>query len=108
MAKKITKPVVKTQEPLAKIEKEDVLSLAKELGYTDIDSMYVIEGWIRIKFSLHGEIFYSMFHKKFSINNYFIDLSKGKKIEWDYKSIQYDTHIEALIVMLYNMLIILK
>jgi len=108
MAKKITKPVVKKQDPVAKIEKEHVLSLAKELGYTDINSMYVIEGWIRTKFSLHGEIFYSMFHKKFSINNYFIDLSKGKKIEWDYKSIQYDSHIDALVDMLYNMLIISK
>lgn len=107
MAKKITKPVVKLQEEI-RIEQKDVLLLAKELGYDNLDSMHLIEAWIRSKFSIHGEIFYSMFHKKFSINNYFIDLSKGKKVEWDYKAAQYDTHIEALVVMLYNMLILLK
>jgi len=108
MAKKTIKTVVKTTEATPLLKKEDIFLLAKQQGYTGIESLYEIQGWFLTKYHLYGEIFYSMFHKKFSINNYFIDLSKGKKIEWDYKSIQYDSHIDALVDMLYNMLIISK
>lgn len=105
MAKKINKPVIKTEEVL--ISLEDVKKLAKELNCPN-ESIYDIQAWIRKKFNLHAEIFYSMFHKKFSINNYFIDLSNGKKIEWNYKSTMYDSYDEALIVALYNLLILVK
>jgi len=107
MAKKITKPVIKTEEfPL--LNKEDILKLAKEQGYKGLDSIYEVQAWVRVKYSLHAELFYSMFHKKFSINNYFIDLSNGKKVDWDYKSTMYDSYDDALIIALYNLLIAVK
>lgn len=108
MAKKVTKPVVKTVEDYPPITSEDIIKIAKEQGYLGIDSLYEIRGWISTKFFLHGEIFYSMFHKKFSINNYFINSVEGKKVDWDWKSVNYNSHVDALIVMLYNMLLIIK
>lgn len=108
MAKKVTKPVIKTTEEYPEIKKQDVLKLAVEQGYSGIDSLHELRGWLSTKYSLHGEIFYSMFHKKFSINNYFINSSEGKKVDWDWKSVNYSSHTEALIIMLYNMLLITK
>ena len=108
MAKKITKPVVRTVEDTPKLKKEDIFRIAKEQGYIGIESLYEIQGWFLKKFYLYGEIFYSMFHKKFSINNYFVDYAHGKKVEWDYKSAPHDTYEDALMVVLYNMLILTK
>ena len=108
MAKKTIKTVVKTTEDTPLLKKEDIFILAKQQGYTGIESLYEIQGWFVTKYHLYSEIFYSMFHKKFSINNYFIDYSAGKKVEWDYKSTMYDTYNDALIVVLYNMLILTK
>jgi hypothetical protein len=107
MAKKITKAVIKTEEsPL--LTKADILQIAKNQGYKGLDSIYEVQAWIRVKYTLHAELFYSMFHKKFSINNYFIDLSNGKKLDWDYKSTMYNSYDEALIIALYNLLIAIK
>lgn len=108
MAKKITKSIVKTTEPTPELKKEDVLLKARSQGYLGKDSLYELQEWIMNKHFLYGEIFYSMFHKKFSINNYFVDIAHGKKIDWDYKSVQYGTHSEAQVVMLYNMLLLTK
>lgn len=106
MAKKITKPVIKTDIEI-KVTISDILALAKECGCTK-ESIYDIQAWIRTKHGLHAELFYSMFHNKFSINNYFIDLSNGKKVEWDYKPTMYASYDEALIIALYNLLILIK
>ena len=102
MTKKTTK-IIEKKTVNIEITKEILLELAKQKGYSG-ESLYELENWIRKKFGLHAEIFYSMFHKKFSINNYFIDLFHGKKIEWDYKSINYESYDNALIIALYNML----
>lgn len=108
MAKKTTKiaPAIKTTEEV-KVTSEDVLKLALEKGYKG-DSLYDLQGWIMKKYFLHAEIFYSMFHHKFSINNFFIDLAHGKKVDWNYSSKNYESYDDALIVALYNMLILIK
>lgn len=36
--------------------------------------------WIEEKHNLRAELFYSMFHKKWQVNNYFVDVKKGKKV----------------------------
>ncbi len=99
---KLTTPIIK--EPDKVITREDVVSLAKEKGYTGNESLYELQAWIRIKFGLHLEIFFSLFHGKFSINNYFIDIVKKKRIDWDYKAVNYESYDDALIVALYNIL----
>ena len=86
------------------ITKDDVFRLAKEKKYTGMESLYELQAWIRLNFGLHAEIFYSLFHKKFAINNYFINIIKGDRVSWDYKSINYDSYDDALIVALYNLL----
>lgn len=108
MAKKSTKitPVVKTIEEV-EITSKKVLELAFEKGYKGT-SLYDLEDWIRKTSFLHAEIFYSMFHHKFAINNYFIDLAHGKKIDWNYTSKNYETYDEALLVKLYNLLILIN
>ena len=103
-SQKITAPVVKKEEIL--VTWEDVLSMAKAKGYPGIESMYELQAWIRKTFGLHAEIFYSMFHKKFSINNYFVNVTKGDKVSWDYKSTNYESYDDALLIALYNMLLI--
>lgn len=101
---KVTAPVVTSEEKV--VTWEEVLTMAKDKGYPGIESMYELQAWVRVKFSLHPEIFYSMFHKKFSINNYFVNVAKGSKVNWDYKPINYESYDDALLVALYNMLLL--
>jgi len=69
---------------------------AKEKGYKGEDYLPSILEWIRVEKNLYAEIFYSFFHKKWSINSYFIDLSKLKKVERNQKMIYYFTYLETL------------
>jgi hypothetical protein len=82
--------------------------MARLLNCPEEPSLVELQEWIRNKFGLHAEIFYSMFHKKWSVNNYFIDISKGKKVEWPYTFKMYDTHDGALVVALYHLLNLCK
>ena len=36
--------------------------------------------WIEEKHFLRAELFYSMFHKQWYVNNYFVNTKKGKKV----------------------------
>ena len=104
MAKKITKQI--TQEPKKEvITWEDILKLAKEKSYSGLEDIYYIQEWLRKTHGLHGEIFYSLFHKKWSINNYFINIFRGERINWDYKPINYDSYDDALLITVYNLLL---
>lgn len=73
-----------------------IFELAKEKGYQGEEKLQEIEIWIRNKKHIHCEIFFSMFHKKWSLNNYLIDLKKLKKIEFDSKTIFYEEYDDAL------------
>lgn len=108
MAKKVTKttPIIKQDSELQPT-KLDILTLSKELGCT-YESLYDIQAWLRNKFNIHAEIFYSLFHKKWAINNYFVDTIKGNRITWDYKGVFYQEYDDALIVALYNILKLCK
>ena len=86
---------------------EEILKLAKEKGYNGPDSLYELQGWIHNKHSLHAEIFFSMYHKTWSVNNYFIDLKKLKRISWDCGR-TFVNHIDALKEALENMLELIK
>jgi hypothetical protein len=45
-----------------------------------------------------------MFHKKWSVNNYFINTKKSKKIEWDSKGEMFEDYYDALKLAIENML----
>ena len=55
-----------------------------------------LEDWIRKEHNLCSELFFSFFHKKWSINSYFIDIKKIKKVERNSKMEYYFTRDEAL------------
>ena len=107
MAKKLTKKEIVELPKKEIITLQDVLQLAKDKGYTGEEYLCFIQDWIRNNHGLHGEIFYSLYHKKWSINNYFVNIIKGERISWDYKSINYDTYNDTLLVLIYNLLLCL-
>lgn len=39
-----------------------------------------LEDWIESQHNLRAELFFSMFHKQWYINNYFVNTKKGKKV----------------------------
>jgi len=108
MAKKSTKKVTTVEISRKEvISFDEVISIAKNNGYEGGENLFLIQEWIRNKYNLHGEIFYSLFHKKWSINNYFVNTLKGERVNWDYKSINYDTYNDALLILIYNLLLCL-
>ena len=74
----------------------EIYELARTKGYTEANSIVILEWWLRDVKNVHWEIFFSMFHKKWSVNNYFIDLKKEKKVEYNEKIPQFDTYPLAL------------
>ena len=67
-----------------------------EKGYLGDNSLSSIEWWLRDVKHIHCEIFFSMFHKKWFINNYLIDLKKQKKIELNLKEVKFESYPDAL------------
>ena len=107
MAKKVTRKKKVVEEVVSRkseITNEDIINLAKSKNYNGSNSIYEIQAWIRNQHNLHAELFFSMFHKKWSINNYFINTSTYKKVEWQSTSTMYDTHDDALRVSLYHLI----
>jgi hypothetical protein len=68
-----------------------------------------LEDWIAEQHHLRAEIFYSMFHKKWSVNNYFVDTKKGKKVypkdEIKGKFDSYDDAREAALIELFKLIL---
>jgi len=60
---------------------KELLELAKLKGYDGEDKTSDIQEWLRTKKGLHPEIFFSTYHEKWQINNFFIDVRKNKKID---------------------------
>lgn len=75
---------------------QESYDLAKSKGYLKENSLMHLEWWLREEKNIHCEIFLSMFHKKWAINNYLIDLKKLKKIELTGKLPQFETYPLAL------------
>ena len=65
--------------------------------------------WIEENHHLRAELFYSMFHKKWSVNNYFVDTKKGKKVypkrEIKEKFDTYGQAREAALVELFKLIL---
>lgn len=76
--------------------KNNIIEKFTEKGYLGDFSLKSVEWWLRDEKHIHCEIFFSMFHKKWSINNYFIDLRKFKKIDHELKEIKFESYNEAL------------
>ena len=74
----------------------EIFELAKTKGYTGTNSIVILEWWLREEKLLHWEIFFSMFHKMWYVNNYLIDLKKAKKIDYPNKIPQFETYPLAL------------
>jgi hypothetical protein len=76
---------------------EDLYKLAQSKGYVGENSTVLLEWWLRDEKFLHCEIFFSMFHKTWSINNYIINLKKFKKIEIEEKLLKFESYPKALL-----------
>jgi hypothetical protein len=59
---------------------DNVLELAKSKGYEGDKGAQNIQEWLRTKKGIHPEIFFSTYHEKWQINNFFVDVIKNKKI----------------------------
>lgn len=60
---------------------KELLELAKLKGYEGEGKASDIQEWLRIKKGLHPEVFFSTYHEKWQINNFFIDVKKNKKVD---------------------------
>jgi hypothetical protein len=72
----------------------DIFNLAKLKGYEGENKIQDIQEWLRIKKYIHPEIFFSTYHSKFQINNFFVDVKKNKKINRKETRIQMFTSFE--------------
>lgn len=76
---------------------KELFDKAKSKGYGGSDdTLSELEDWLRIHHNLCTELFFSFFHKKWSINSYFIDIKKIKKVDRNVKMEYYFTRDEAL------------
>jgi len=82
----------------------EVYKIAKEKGFDGIDSYFLIKEWLLLKHQIYAEVFFSTFHKTWSVNNYLIDTKKGKRIEWDYSNKKFEDYYDALELALKEML----
>ena len=101
--RKNTKKEIVVKEIIKEITPDKVITLAKEKGCKE-ENLLLIQDWIRTNHGLYGELFYSLFHKKWSVNNYFINLTKGERISWNYTGANFDDYNDALSVILFNLL----
>lgn len=54
---------------------------------------------------LRAELFYSMYHKKWQVNNYFVNFKKGKKVEPKGNvSARFDDYFDALELAIFELL----
>lgn len=68
-------------------------------------SLMLLHEYIILEYGLYAEIFYSMYFKKWSVNNYFVDYRKGKKIlPKGNLSIKFDDYFDALELAIWEML----
>lgn len=86
------------------MKKSEVFNAAKEKGYIGENILSLVEDWLRKDKQIHCEIFFSMFHKKWSINNYFIDMNKLKKIDHGCKTTYFETYEEVQVFSISEML----
>ena len=88
---------------------EKIYNIAKEKGYSGEESLEHLQSWIRKNYHLHPEIYFSKFHKVWSVNNFFINIKKGKSIAWkEFKENKSDTYEESLELALRELLKIIK
>jgi hypothetical protein len=74
---------------------KNIFERAKLKGYDGEIKLSLLEDWLRENKYIHCEIFFSLFHKKWSLNNYFINTKKLKRIEWDWRDFHFETYPEA-------------
>jgi hypothetical protein len=82
--------------------------LLREKGYSGPESLYEVRAWIRKKYNLHLELFFSIYHKTWSVNNYIIDLKKGKRAPYTYTCKSFDNYEDALLFSLQLILTFIK
>lgn len=85
-----------------------IFELAKSKGYLGENNVSLLSDWIRNKYNLHSEIFFSFYHGQWYINNYTIDLKKKKKIERELKVHHFDSYELALTKAVDEMLNLIK
>lgn len=88
---------------------ENLYEIAREKGYSGEESLEKLQSWIRQKHYLHPEIYFSKFHKVWFVNNFFINVKKGKSIPWkEYYDNKFDSYEEAMKLALRELLKIIK
>ena len=90
---------------MPQIKNKKLLEDLQLKGYLGENCLSSIELWLRDIKQIHCEIFFSMFHKKWFINNYFIDLKKLKKIEHGLKETRFESYNDALEFAIQQMLL---
>jgi hypothetical protein len=84
---------------------ENLYEIAKEKGYSGEEKLELLQSWIRKTYFLHPEIYFSKFHKVWFINNFFINVKKGKSTPFkNHVEEKYDTYEEALEKALFKLL----
>lgn len=87
---------------------KELINLARAKGYEGESKITDLQEWIRISKGIHPEIFFSTYHEKWQINNFFVDVKKNKKI--DRKGIKvsfypsYEEAREAAILEILNLI----
>lgn len=67
---------------------EELFKLSRVKGYEGELKIPDIQEWLRKEKGIHPEIFFSTYHEKWQINNFFVDVKKNKKIDRKQSKVQ--------------------
>jgi len=81
-----------------------------KLGYKGAINPFAIHAWLIIEKKVFAEVYFSLFHKQWSIQNYLVDVKKAQRMPWtdgkldSYKFDTYKSALEFAVLSTINML----
>lgn len=80
---------------LIKKETHD-LGISKKYPFENIPSQSDVLYWLISEKHLFPQISFSLFSKKWIVDNYLIDTKKAKRVKWNYPSKEFNSYSETL------------
>lgn len=68
----------------------------QKLGYKGVNNPLAIHPWLIIEKNILAEVYFNRFHKKWCMNNRWIDTKTGKLNDWDHTNKPFNSYREAI------------
>lgn len=75
---------------------KEIIKLLKEKELPEFTSIIELHDYILKNHNIYIEVFYSIFKKLWTVNNYFVNTKNSKRVNWEYEEKYFVTRDEAL------------